>query len=50
MSDELDYSWRSSIADDEMVELVVSHHGQTGSWLVGPDPTARPRLGDSAHE
>ncbi len=34
MSDELVYSWRDSITDDEMVELVVSHRGrpEVGWW------------------
>ncbi len=34
MSDEPVYSWRGSITDDEMVELVVSHRGRPkiGWW------------------
>lgn len=34
MSDELVYSWRDSISDDEMVELVDSHGGrpEAGWW------------------
>lgn len=34
MSDELDYSWRDPISDDEMMELVDSHGGrpEAGWW------------------